>query len=65
MLELGLDEGLLFLFKAQMNGVEAEGVLSELDRGKDHAQAVPVLLEKECLVSMVAAEAVILVVGSL
>lgn len=65
MLELGLESGLLFLLDAQMKGVTLEGVLSELDMGKDQAQTVPVLLEKERLGSRVAAKAEMLVVGSL
>lgn len=60
---LVLSAGLSFLLTAQMNGVDAEGVVSEPDMGNDQAQTVPELLEKECLVSMSAAMAVMLVVG--
>ena len=50
-----LEDGLLLLLEAQMKGVDEEGVCSEPDMGKDQAQTVPVLLEKDRFVSIVAA----------
>ncbi len=44
--EVELEAGLSFLLSAQMNEVDLEGV-SALERGKDHTQAVPELLENE------------------
>lgn len=62
---LELEAGLSSLLEAQMNGVDAEGVASEPDMGNDQAQTVPELLEKECLGSMLAASALMLVEGLL